>query len=1132
MKTKIQKPGFKALLATQFLGAFNDNAFKLVISFIAIDKFIHQGNSGLFLSLSGAVFILPFLMFSTYAGFLADRFSKQKIIVGAKIAELIVMILGLGALMQGNIWPILFVLFFMGMQSAFFGPSKYGILPEILKENELSQGNGLMQMWTYAAIILGQAAGGYFVHMTSPHLYQTAFVFIGISAIGIITSLFVEKVKPSGSERPCQMNFIKEIFCNIQSIRKNQAIFLSVIGLMYFGFLSGLFQLNILLYARQTMGLNHLLASSLLAILALGIGGGSVLAGRCSDQKIELGIVPLGAMGLSIFTILLGFVYESYALVAICLFILGMSSGFYIIPLHALIQKESPKERRGQFLATSNFLTFSGIFLGFLSLYVFKDFFRLTPNHIFVFVGVLTIFSTGYICKLLPYSFARFIVWVLTHTIYKVKVINKDLVPEHGGGLIVSNHVSYVDALVLIVSMQRPVRFMVHREIYHLKILNPILRLAKAIPIAGGDKPKEMLESLENASQALKNGDLVCIFPEGHLTRTGNIHRFNKGLERIMKGVDVPIIPVYLDRLWGSIFSYDRGKYFYKIPKMIPYPVTISFGEAMPCNATAFAVRERVRELGAEAFGYRFQESQTLSEAFWKEAKRHPKRFCISDSSGRDLSYGATLISSVALSDRLKRKLGEEDNIGIMIPPSVGGVIANIAVSLLNKVPVNLNYTSSYESLCSILKQCNMKSVMTSRKFIEKTKMNVPGNLIFIEDIISKVTQWDKIKSAIKVFIFPAGFTLRRDKRCTGALATIMFTSGSTGEPKGVMLTHANIISNLEGLYQIFQLQREDKIMGILPFFHSFGFTATIWFPLVSGMGAVYHSNPLDARMIGKLSRKNKTTILMATPTFLNSYTRRCTKEDFKSLRIVIVGAEKLKNSVSSMFYEKFGIEPMEGYGCTELSPIVSINLPDVRDGVFGVKQRMHRRGKIGLPLPGIAVKILDQDTNLPKAADENGLLFVKGPNVMRGYLNKEEKTNEVIKDGWYCTGDVANIDEDGFIMITDRLSRFSKIAGEMVPHIKIEEKIHALLNSTEHICVVTSVADEKKGEKLIVLCLRDIDVPSLVDELKSSDLPNLWIPSVDNFLKVDAIPFLGTGKLDLGTIKKKARDAFSKEEK
>lgn len=419
-----------------------------------------------------------------------------------------------------------------------------------------------------------------------------------------------------------------------------------------------------------------------------------------------------------------------------------------------------------------------------------------------------------------------------------------------------------------------------------------------------------------------------------------------------------------------------------------------------------------------------------------------------------------------------------------------------------------------------------MRYCISSRLFLEKAGSQLPCEMIFIEDVIKTLNPFVKIKAALKSLIFPKIFTRKLifgnwKAGNTEDLATIMFTSGSTGEPKGVMLTHSNITSNLEGLYQVFEVERNDKILGVLSFFHSFGFTGTLWFPLIAGIGAVYHYNPLDAKVIGKLIDQHKASILMSTPTFLNSYIRRIEAQQFKTLRFVMVGAEKLRPQLAQEFQSKFHVLPMEGYGCTELSPIVSVNMPDITEQ--GVLQKAQKSGSIGLPLPGIAVKVIDPDNRQTLDVDQEGLLLVKGPNVMKGYLNAPEKTSHLIIDGWYQTGDVAKIDEDGFITITDRFSRFSKIGGEMVPHINIENKIHEILNTSEQFCVVTAVPDESKGERLIALCLKSINREELFETLRKSGLPNLWIPARDMFFEVDAFDLLGSGKLDLAMIKKRA---------
>ncbi|MBP9854590.1 MAG: MFS transporter [Candidatus Omnitrophica bacterium] len=1123
-----KKKGFYALIVTQFLEAFNDNALKVTVIFIIIDQFTKQGMGTLYVSLASALFILPFLLFSTYAGYLADRFSKKTIIITAKVAEFFILLLGLLIFSNNNVGGMLLILFLMGLHSAFFSPSKYGILPEILDKNDLSEGNGQMQMFTYAAIILGQAGGGYLLQIFNSEVYKVYFVFITLSIIGILTSLFIPRVPPSGSKRKIEWNFIKEIIGNVAYIKTMRPIFLSILGLVYFSFLGGIFQPNILLYARTMMGVDTLLASILLVSTSLGIAIGGFMAGRFSDQKIELGLVPLGAIGLSLFSFLLGINYHSYYAVFMTLFLLGLSSGFYIVPLNTLIQYESPVDQRGRILSTNNFFSFLAILIASLSIFVFGEILKVNPANTFMLLGITTILGTIYVCRILPYALVRLVVWLLANTLYKIRVINRHKVPDKGGALLVSNHVSFVDAVLLVVTVQRPIRFVMSRDVYKWPFLNPFVKFARVIPIDHKDSPKEIIRALNTAKEALKNGELVCIFPEGQLTRTGNTLKFSGGVEHIVKGVECPIIPIHLDRIWGSIFSWENGKFLWKWPKIFPYPVTVSFGDPLSSTTTAFEIRSHIMELGAEAFQYRLEDKMTLPENFWREARKHPFKFCITDSSGKKLNYAVTLISAVALSRKLRAKLDQEKTIGVLIPPSVAGASVNISISMMNKVPVNINYTSSKEAIISTLKQCAMQYVITSRVFLEKTGINLSCEVIFIEDIIDSISRKDKLKATIASFIFPNRLSHRlifgpKDYRAHEKLATIMFTSGSTGEPKGVMLTHGNITSNLEGLYQVFNIKNNDVMLGVLPFFHSFGFTGTLWFPLISGIGVVYHGNPLDAKVIGKLANEHKTTILMATPTFLSTYLRRCEPEQFKSLRMVTVGAEKLKDNLANEFTAKFGIEPMEGYGCTELSPVVSINLPD--NELEENLQKAHKRGTIGLPLPGIAVKIVDQATLQPVGPSQNGVLLIKGPNVMKGYLNQPDKTNEVIKDGWYTTGDIAQIDNDGFITITDRLSRFSKIAGEMVPHIKIEEKIQFILNTSEQICVVTGVPDDKRGEKLVVLCLKDIDIPSLLEELSKCGLPNLWLPSMDHFIKVDAIPFLGTGKLDLGAIKRIANE-------
>jgi acyl-[acyl-carrier-protein]-phospholipid O-acyltransferase/long-chain-fatty-acid--[acyl-carrier-protein] ligase len=517
----------------------------------------------------------------------------------------------------------------------------------------------------------------------------------------------------------------------------------------------------------------------------------------------------------------------------------------------------------------------------------------------------------------------------------------------------------------------------------------------------------------------------------------------------------------------------------------------------------------------------------TLDSAFVHTARRFPLRFMMADGKTPRVSFGSALARTIYIARRLRRQIGERQMVGLLLPPSVGGALTNYALMMLGRIPVNLNYTASSEVIASCASQCDIDVVITSKAFVERfPKLEIPGRTLFLEDAMQTPRISEKSVSLALAWLTPQwmlykaiGARRTSSRRAVDDLASVIFSSGSTGDPKGVMLTHFNIASNIQQVSQVFMLGGKDKILGILPFFHSFGFMAGLWMPAVNGVGVVYHPNPLDARILGELVSKYKVTFLIATPTFLQAYMKRCPPESFGSLQYVLVGAEKLPERVALAFEDTFGIRPLEGYGCTECSPVVTVNGRDFR--APGFRQVGARRGKIGHPLPGVSVKVVDLDTGELVAPGTAGMLLVKGPNVMKGYLGKPEKTAEVLRDGWYTTGDVAMMEEDGFLTITDRLSRFSKIGGEMVPHIKIEDKLHELAEVTEQVFAVTALPDEKKGERIVVVhTLPEQKLVPVLEKLAQCDLPALWKPRPNQFFHVDALPVLGTGKIDLRGVK------------
>jgi acyl-[acyl-carrier-protein]-phospholipid O-acyltransferase/long-chain-fatty-acid--[acyl-carrier-protein] ligase len=600
------------------------------------------------------------------------------------------------------------------------------------------------------------------------------------------------------------------------------------------------------------------------------------------------------------------------------------------------------------------------------------------------------------------------------------------------------------------------------------------------------------------------------------------LNEFKGGFERIVKGSDHPIIPIYIGGAWGSILSYAHGKLLSRFPVKLPYPVTIVFGESLPAGSSAHEVRRAVMELSAAWFDSRKPQRRSLGELFVETARQNWRRRAIADTGGRRLSYGQALIAARILATRLLRISCDARMVGVCLPPSAAGALVNLALNLNGTVPVNLNYTASAEGIRSALDRCEIRTTVTSRLFLEKlgSLPELPGT-VFVEDLLAEISTGEKLRAFCVARLLPTRLWARPEGFKADSLATVIFSSGSTGEPKGVMLSHHNILSNLEALRIVFGVNKRDNICSALPFFHSLGFTGTLWLPLLSGFSAAYHTNPLDGETIARTVREQRSTLLIATPTFLMSYLRRAKKEDFASLRLVMTGAEKLKSKLADTFEQKFGIRPLEGYGATELSPVISLSVPDVE--IDGVRQLGSREGSVGLPVPGVAVKIVDPDSFVPLGEDETGLILVKGPNLMLGYLGNPEKTTEAIRDGWYVTGDIGRLDKSGFLHITDRLARFSKIGGEMIPHGAVEDALHAALGQTG-VLAVTSIPDEKRGEKLVVVHTPEAgDGPTLHGLLAQSNLPNLWKPGKDCFVGVDALPLLGTGKLDLRGVREAA---------
>jgi acyl-[acyl-carrier-protein]-phospholipid O-acyltransferase/long-chain-fatty-acid--[acyl-carrier-protein] ligase len=1117
----LENRGFFWFFWTQFLGAFNDNFYKIIITLMALDIPALAGGGKHYIPLIGGLFILPFLLFSGYAGYLADVYSKKNVLVAVKCFEIVAMSLGFLAFFFNRMEPMLAVVFLMGLHSTIFSPAKYGILPEIFPEQDLSRGNGLLEMSTFMAIILGTSLGGTIYEAWKDRLGWIGIVLVGIAVLGTLTSLGITRVPPSGAAKKFVANPVTEIWQGTRALYYDRTLWLTVMGISYFWFLGAFLQMGLPLYGKEVLGLGETRISLLWTFTALGVGAGSLMAGRLSGDKIELGLVPLGAVGMGVFSLLLYFVTPSFTRAGISLVLMGFFAGFFAVPLNALLQQRAEREVKGRIIATNNVFNTLGVLLAAALLWIFVTPLELSADLNIVVLSVSTFGMTFYVLRLLPDVSLRFMLWLLTHTLYRIRVAGHENIPLRGPALLVSNHVSFVDAILIGASMPRFIRFMLHREYFDNRWLNWFFRLMKAIPLAT-TSPRSIVESLRRARREIDAGQVVCIFAEGAISRTGHLLPFRRGFEKIVEGSTVPIIPVHLDRVWGSIFSFKDGRFFWKRPRLLPYPVTVSFGAPLSTSASVQEVRQAVQELESEAARHRRRPRDLLHAKFIRMAKRRWFSFCMADTTGAELTCGKALVGARLIASWVRRHSPAETMIGVLLPASVGGALANVAVSLAGKVPVNLNFTSGADAMRLAMEQCALKTILTSRVFLTKSGLEERPGMIYLEELRKTFTPGQKIAAFLTSLLVPALLLQWRHTRNQKPddLATVIFSSGSTGVPKGIMLSHHNIISNIEGIEQVIQFKTEDRMMGVLPLFHSFGYTGTLWLPLLAGFGVVYHPNPTDAKTIGETVKKYQATLLISTPTFYAGYMRRCSAEELASLQYVIAGAEKLREPIAQGFKEKYGIEILEGYGCTELAPVVSVNIPDV---IYDKEKQIgNKPGTVGHPIPGVAVKVIDPEGGKPLPCGTTGMLLAKGGNLMLGYLGQAKLTAEAMRDGWYVTGDIGSIDEDGFIRITDRISRFSKIGGEMVPHMKIEETIDAIVDGAG--CAVTAIADPQRGEKLVAFyAANGISPQELWDKLNRSDLPKLWIPKRENLHAIAAIPVLGSGKADLKKVKQLA---------
>ena len=1044
----LRSGSFLGLLATQFLGALNDNQFRWLVILIGSRK-IGEAQAT---SLGVACFTLPYLLFATHAGFLADRFNKRRVIVGCKLAEIALMAVAVAGILVGNVYALLVVVFLMGAQSALFGPAKFGSIPEMLRPEKISSGNGVMALVTVVASALGTFVG--FVLYRSElaarpglaDIAAPAASLVGVAVIGWGASLLIRHLPIADPARRFPWNPVVETWQNLRFLGSHTALLRATLGIAFFWFLASLANQNINVFGARDLGLDKAGTGVLLVILVAGLGLGSVLAGLWSGGKVELGIVPLGAFGIVVSSWLLYVAGESVdpgversAQVAfwwsgVWLFTLGASAGLFNIPLEAFLQHRSETETRGIILAAANFVAFALMLVSAALFYLMQEPLGWSASQIFLAIAIGTIPVLAYIVRLLPGATIRFVVWLASHTVYRVRVRGRDNLPERGGALLVANHVSWIDGILLLMVSSRPIRVLAETADFKSRILRWLARIYGVIPIHATDGPKAILKSLATARQALIDGELVCIFAEGRITRTGQLQPFQRGMMRIVAGTGVPVVPVYLDQLWGSVFSFRGGQVLRKRPRQWPYPVTINFGTPLTEPDDVNQVRQAVENLGVESVENRKYRALLPARSFVRHCRRAGRSLKVADAAGVRLGGRSLLARTLLAAGGLQRRVlaRDEPNVGVWLPPSVEAVVANAALAVSRRVAVNLDPALSPDEIKACLDAARIRHVVTSRRFLEAQPL--PGSapdVVCLEDIESPNGRLGRFRAACGAALVPVLLLERLlglHKIAPDDPLTILFRpapasttenelhAAAPAQPCGIVLSQYNIASNVDAVDAMFDLRRSDTVLGWLPFSDAFGYTLTLWLPLLTNARGVYHPQPGDVAGLARLSAEHGATVLPATPELLRNCSSGAAPQQFASLELVLVPGHESWGDSASAFEASFGIAPAAVYGMAELSPLAAANIPGNRAG--GRLEKAIKPGTVGRAIPGVSAKIIDPEGGADLGTNRAGELLVRGPNVMRGYLDAPEKTAKVIREGWFYTGQTAIIDDEGFIAL------------------------------------------------------------------------------------------------------------------
>lgn len=1163
MKKLSQFSGALPFFCAVFLNAFVDLGHKIVIQ-NTVFKLYDGPTQVVLTAIVNGLILLPFLLLLSPAGFLSDRFSKPRVMQFAAWLA-VVLCGGITAFYYLGWFELAFAMtFLLAAQSAIYSPAKFGFIKELFGKERLGQANGVVSALSIIAILAGIFAFSVLFeiwypkgdNLTDSDILQSiapiGWVLLACAIIELIMMYRLPQL-PAQAE-PVDFNWSRwlsgRLFADdLQPLSQSRVIRLSVIGLAMFWSVGQVMLAAFPAFLKEKTGVdNTIWVQGVLACAGIGIAIGSVFAGRMSRDHIETGFLPIGACGIALGLLLLPHT-DSLGSAALIFLFIGTMGGLFIVPLNALIQFTAASNALGKTLAANNWVQNVGM-LSFLLLTVLFSSLGWSSESLLTLIAWVAVAGGLYTIYQLPQSLTRFLLtWVLSRH-YKLQVHGIKNLPAKGGVLLLGNHISWIDWAILQLASPRPIRFVMIKNIYSRWYLTWFFDLFGCIPIEQGPRSRDALKTV---AEKLNAGDVVCLFPEGTISRTGHLAEFRRGFEKACEDVndDVVIVPFYLRGLWGSQFSRSSERLRKQQSTGMHRDLVIAFGPSIIKSSSAEEVKQRVLDVSIHSWQEYASNLPTLPSQWIRSAKRQAKHPVVADTLGTDLNGIQALTASILFAKRIK-KFSRNRRVGLLLPTTAGAMVCNMATLLAGKVLVNLNYTAGASAMLSAIEQADIDCVYTSEKFLRKLEakgvdieqLKASANLIYVEDLKNTIGLVEKLSTALICKLLPNRVlqTVYCPKSQLDDTAAIVFSSGSEGAPKGIQLSHKNIMANVKQVSDVLNMEANDVMLANLPLFHAFGLTAAQFLPLLEGIPVIAHADPTDALGSAKAIAKHNATIMFGTTTFLRMYirNRKIHPLMLASMRLIVAGAERLSPEVREQFKLKFNKDIYEGYGATETTPVASVNLPDrLSEGDWKV-QLGQKLGTVGMPLPGSSFKIVDPATFEELVTGDSGMILLGGCQVMQGYLNQPEKTDSVIKTidqtRWYITGDKGKLDEDGFLTIEDRYSRFAKIGGEMVPLGKLEQALQTLLPQLEESdtdssdsstpvpeLIAVNLPDAAKGEKIVVLTTSPLNNDSVRTAIAEAGLPTLANPN--KIIDVESIPKLGSGKTNFGEAKRLAEE-------